>query len=277
MTNALDDALAAKEKRLCEHIGFLQSVVVAYSGGVDSSLVAQVAHKVLGAKALAVLADSPSLSRFEWESARDLAQRQGFFLRTISTSELENDRYRQNDAQRCFYCKSELYSKLKTLFIENVESDYRFILDGTNCDDVFDFRPGRKAAADCGVISPLVAADLSKAEVRILARRFGLPNFDKPASPCLSSRFLHGIEIDKKKLRQVELAEDFLRRHFFLKDFRVRHMGGFARLDVAPAKHIFLRMYWPTIEKAFERFGFSHLELYSKGFISGSLSGHHQK
>lgn len=278
-----DLSLASKEKMLCEHIAFLQSAVVAYSGGVDSALVAKICQEQLGSKSLVVIADSPSLAQFELQTARSLARRHNFVMRIIATNELEDGRYSKNDTKRCFYCKDELYFHLEKI---RKEGGYRAILNGANLDDKGDFRPGAKAANVFGVVSPLLQANIGKEEIRLLAKKYGLENHDKPASPCLSSRIPHGIAVDAKKLKQIEQAEDFLRNRFGVDDFRVRHMGEVvstgevehagdrARIDIDKKEHDLLLKNWLDIEKNFAQLGFAEVELFEGGLVSGVFTKH---
>ena len=300
-----DLSLIAKENMLLEHISFLQSAVVAYSGGVDSALVAKISQKQLGNRCLIVIADSPSLAQFELQSARSLARKHNFVMRIIATNELEDQRYNKNDTMRCFYCKDELYTHLEKI---RKEGGYRAILNGANLDDKGDFRPGIKAANSFGVVSPLLQANIGKQEIRLLAKKYGLENHDKPASPCLSSRIPHGLSVDAKKLKQIEQAEDFLRNRFGVDDFRVRHMGSSAgdrltgatmgersatmgsstddrqeigssagdhgRIDIHKDKHDLLRKNWADIERNFAGFGFSRVELFENGLVSGVFTKH---
>ena len=290
-----DLSLVAKENMLLEHISFLQSAVVAYSGGVDSALVAKISQKQLGNRCLIVIADSPSLAQFELQSARSLARKHNFVMRIIATNELEDHRYNKNDTMRCFYCKDELYTHLEKI---RKEGGYRAILNGANLDDKGDFRPGIKAANSFGVVSPLLQANIGKQEIRLLAKKYGLENHDKPASPCLSSRIPHGLSVDAKKLKQIEQAEDFLRNRFGVDDFRVRHMGSSAgvrhmgssaggrltgatggqgdhgRIDIHKDKHDLLRKNWADIERNFAQFGFSRVDLFVNGLVSGVFTKH---
>ena len=218
-----------KEKNLINHVKLFESCVVAYSGGVDSSLVASVAHRVLGQKSLMVLANSPSLPRSEMFLAKGLAKQKNWNLLVIETDEMQDERYQKNDSFRCFHCKTEFYGKLD---IAKREWGADVMFDGSNFDDQKDFRPGRTAAINHKVVSPLFLANLTKSEVRVLARKYDLPNFDKPASPCLSSRLPHGERVTHEKLHKVELAEKYLKKSFAREDLRVRYFGKKARIDI---------------------------------------------
>jgi pyridinium-3,5-biscarboxylic acid mononucleotide sulfurtransferase len=206
------------------------SVLVAYSGGVDSSYLAVRAHHVLGARSLAVTADSASLADEQGAWARDLAARFGFAHRIVETHEFDNPLYLRNDADRCYHCKTELFRHLLPLA---AREGFAHVAYGVIVDDLADFRPGQRAAAEAGVRSPLAGAGLDKADVRALSRDMGLPTWDLPASPCLSSRVPYGTAVTPESLRRVERAEAAVRDLGF-REFRVRHLGDTARLEVAP-------------------------------------------
>ena len=190
--------LREKSERLFASITSFESAIVAYSGGVDSALVAQLTHDLLGpSNALVVTAVSDSLAEYELEDARNIAEQRGWNLRTIATSEMEDERYLQNDGRRCFFCKTELYNHLERLASSE---GFRVIANGANRDDLGDYRPGMKAAKDFSVRSPLLDADIGKDEVRALAREVGLPNWDKPAQPCLSSRIPYGTHVTTRSV-----------------------------------------------------------------------------
>ena len=249
-------------------LGELSSAVVAYSGGVDSSLVAYLAHQALGAKALAVTSASPSLKRSDLALAKELAAKWGMGHRIIVTDELSKADYRANPVNRCFHCKTSLYTELATIAREE---GYAKILNGTNLDDLGDHRPGLQAAEDFAVCSPLVEAGIGKAEVRTLAARLGLDNADKPQSACLSSRFPYGAHINAERLAQVERAEERLAKLGFVQ-FRVRHHEEVARLEIAAdelPRALDLR---EVLQAEVRACGYRFVALDLGGFRSGSLN-----
>ena len=204
------------------------SVVVAYSGGIDSTFVLKVAHEQLHDKAIGITAVSPTFPSIELEAAERVAQEIGAHYETVQTDQLVLDDFVKNDANRCFHCKTDLYQLLGTL---RPTKGANYVVDGTNLDDLGDDRPGIKAAREWGVRSPLVEAELSKADIRVLAKELGLSNWDKPAAACLSSRIPRGNLITLENLHRVEEAEDVLHREGF-RHFRVRNHGEIARIEV---------------------------------------------
>ncbi len=221
----LETRRAALERILRE----MGSVVVAYSGGVDSAYLAVAAHRALGARSLAVTADSESLSAEQRELALEVARRFGFAHRLVLTRELENPLYARNDQDRCYHCKSELFRHLAPLALAE---GFAHVVYGLIVDDLSDFRPGHRAAAEAGVRAPLAEAGLTKEDVRALSRELGLPTADLPASPCLSSRLPYGTPVTLEALRRVERAEAAVRALGF-RELRVRHLGEAARVEIA--------------------------------------------
>jgi uncharacterized protein len=221
--------LAAKQQRLDESLLRLGSVVVAYSGGVDSAYLAFAAHRVLGERMLAIIADSASLARSHYRDAVEFARQQSIPLQTVETAELEREAYAANDANRCFHCKDELFTVLEE---ERSKLGFDAVAYGLNVDDRKDFRPGQRAAAAHHIAAPLAEAGLTKADIRALAKQAALEVWDKPASACLSSRIEYGRRVTPEALRMVEEAEDALRL-LGLRNFRVRHHGAVARIEIA--------------------------------------------
>ena len=266
----MDPALQEKQARLDERLRERSGLLVAYSGGVDSAYLAWRAHEVLGQGMLAVIADSPSLARRHLEEAIAFAKTHGIPLEIISTSELENPDYAKNDSQRCFHCKNELFTVMKTA---QERLNYSHLAYGMNLDDRGDFRPGQKAANLHGVLAPLVEAGLTKDDIRALARNAGLEVWDKPAAPCLSSRVAYGQTVTPKVLSHVEQAEDYLWT-LGLRQFRVRHHGEIARIEIAreEMKAILSVEKLEAISARLKAIGFQHVALECGGFQSGSLN-----
>ncbi len=246
------------------------SVIVAYSGGVDSAFLAAVANDVLESKALAVTAQSPSLAPSELREAVELAQRLGLNHRVIQTKEVEREDYAANNPNRCFFCKDELYTHLARFASEE---GYAFVTNGTNMDDLGDFRPGLNAAKQYGVRSPLVEAALTKADIRELSKGMELPTWDKPAQACLSSRIPYGTSVTVEALTRIAKAEEYL-RSLGIRQLRVRHHDTLARIEVEPKDFAILMdedVREGVIEK-FKKIGYSYVTLDMQGFRSGSLN-----
>jgi uncharacterized protein len=246
----------------------MESVVVAYSGGVDSTLVAVAAHQGLGRQALAVTADSPALAARELKEATALAQRFGFAHRVINTNEMEREGYVSNSPQRCYFCKTELYSQLTDLARQE---GYQWVVNGANTDDQGDYRPGMQAAAENRVRSPMVEAGLDKAAVRLLAKELDIPIWDKPAQPCLSSRIPYGTPVTLETLSKVERAEDFLRR-LGLREVRARHHDRLCRVEVGEGEIETAFRSRKEIVENLKRIGYLWVSLDLAGLRSGSLN-----
>jgi uncharacterized protein len=249
-------------------VGAMESAVVAFSAGVDSTFVAAVAADVLGARAFAVTGVSPSIPKSEVEEAQALAAQIGIRHILLDTSEMDRPGYVENSPERCYHCKTELYSLLE----EMAERDgICFVLDGCNIDDLGDHRPGRVAAAEHRVRSPLIEAGLAKAEIRELSKRMGLPTWDKPAMACLSSRIPYGTPVTIEALDQVGAAEAFLRALGF-RQLRVRHHTNVARIEVEPEQLAGVLEHRDRIVARFKNLGYRYVTLDLAGFRSGSMN-----
>lgn len=260
-----------KEQRLRLLLRDMKSVLVAFSGGVDSSYVAYVATSELGPeRALCVTGESPSLAAQERLETQRLATRFKFHHETLHTAEVENPRYQANASNRCYFCKSELYSKLAPLAGER---GFAFVADGSTTDDLGDYRPGRAAAEEHHVRSPLVEVGMSKREVRELSKQAGLPTWDKPASPCLSSRIAYGTPVTIERLRTVETGETIMRELGF-REFRVRHHDELVRLEIAPPEldRALRREVVDELAKRFRLLGFRYVTLDLHGYRTGSMN-----
>jgi pyridinium-3,5-biscarboxylic acid mononucleotide sulfurtransferase len=259
------------ERALRLNLGSLGSVVVAYSGGVDSAVVLAVAVQELGARALAITGISPSMATGEAEAAATAARAMGAMHETIATEEFDDERYRANPVNRCYFCKDELYGKLHRIAQDR---GFASVVDGFNADDgtaPLDSRPGRGAALRLGVRSPLAEAGLGKSDVRSLASRLGLEVWDKPATPCLSSRVPYGTRIELDTLRKIDLAERFLRATGF-PVVRVRHFGDKARVEVPATDIERLRGRHTQVERALRGVGYEEIEIDARGYRMGSLN-----
>lgn len=258
-----------KRSRLAEILRECGSVVVGYSGGVDSVLLARVAVDVLGARrVLAVTGKSDSIASWMEETAREVAERFGIPWLEVETREMDDPRYAANPSNRCYFCKTELWGVLDGVARER---GLRTVLDGSNADDVGDHRPGAVAAREHAVRSPLLEAGLTKKEIRAWSRELGLPTWDQPAAPCLASRLPYGVAVTPQRLRQVEAAERALRELGF-RDFRVRHHDSVARLEVHPAEIARVRELRDPIFAAVRDAGFARVLLDLQGYRRGSLN-----
>lgn len=244
------------------------SVVVAFSGGVDSTLVAVAAHRVLGEKALAVTAVSPALASRELDEAKGLADRFGFGHRIINTNEMAQAGYVANSPQRCYFCKTELYTQLTGLADQE---SFQWVANGANTDDLGDYRPGLQAASEHKVRSPMVEAGLTKADVRAIAKILDIPIWDKPAQPCLSSRIPYGIPVTIENLSKIEQAEDYL-RSLGLKEVRARHHDRLCRVEVGENEMEFAFAHRQEIVSALKKIGYLWVSLDMAGLRSGSLN-----
>jgi len=266
----MNNDLEIKNQKLREILRSMKNVLVAFSGGVDSTFLLKVAQQELGDKVLAVIAGSETYPEQERESAISLAQDMRVKYELIQSKEMDNPDFISNSPQRCYYCKMELFSRLKEIAErENIPH----VLDGSNFEDTGDFRPGSRAAQELGVRSPLQEAGFMKQEIRELSRKLGLPTWEKPAMACLSSRFPYGTKIDSASLEQIAQAEDTLRTLGF-SQLRVRHHGDTARIEV-PENEI-VELVEPEVRKkviaAFQSIGYTYITLDLKGYRTGSMN-----
>jgi uncharacterized protein len=254
---------------LAQHLRGLGRVLLGYSGGVDSALLAVVGRRALGAeRLLAVIGRSASYPAAQYHAALAVARHFDVPLVELATGELDNPRYRANPVNRCYYCKQELWARLGALAGER---GFDTIVDGTNADDLAEHRPGLQAAAERAVRSPLAELGWTKAMVRAAARALGIPVWNAPASPCLASRIRYGLEVTRERLQQVEAGEAFLRRLGVTGDLRVRHHGPLARIETTAEDREAVAAAWPAVVRAFRSLGFEQVELDPKGYRRGAL------
>ncbi len=261
----------AKRDRLLAVLAAMPGVAVAFSGGIDSTVVAKAAALALGSKAVAVTADSASVPRSELATAREIAALIGIRHIVVNTDEFENPDYLKNDGDRCYHCKSELYSRIEVLL---PDLGLTIIASGANLDDRGDYRPGLTAAAEHSVRHPLQEAGFTKADVRALALHWELPTWDKPAAPCLSSRLAPGLAVTPERTKRVEVAEAYL-RNLGLRECRVRyHEGDLARIEVPLSElaNLASEAVREKLAREFRRLGFKFITLDLDGFRSGSLN-----
>lgn len=267
---ALSPELAIKYARLQEILRDMGQVVIGYSGGVDSTLVMKVAHDVLGENAVAVTGDSEAFPQGEVDAALEVADEMGVTVTRVRTHELSNPLFAVNTSNRCYHCKTELFTELQTVANER---NIRWIADGSHADDgrPGDHRPGLKAADERGVRSPLREAGMSKADVRALALYLGVPNWDKPSFACLSSRFPYGTNITAELLAQLDGCEKFLRELGF-RQFRVRHHDTVARIEVEPQDILRVVEHRESIFARFKELGYTYVTLDLEGYRSGKMN-----
>jgi len=269
-TKEISNSTLAKYEKLKALLQRMEKVLIAFSGGVDSTFLLRVAHEILQDDVLAVIGSSDIYHQREKGEALNLAQEMGVRCLVIETNELDNPNFAENTPQRCYYCKKELFSRLKKIA---EDESIPYVLDGSNSEDSQDFRPGLQAAAELEVRSPLKEVGLKKEEIRVLSKRLGLSTWNKPAFSCLSSRFPYYSKIESKSLKQVDRAEEYLRNLGFTQ-FRVRHYQQMARIEIRPDE--FSKIIKPAIRnkiiKTFKKLGYIYVNLDLEGYRSGSMN-----
>ncbi|HET8649266.1 MAG TPA: ATP-dependent sacrificial sulfur transferase LarE [Gemmatimonadales bacterium] len=254
---------------LTAHLAGLGRALLGYSGGVDSGLLAVAGRQALGPdRFLAVIGRSASYPAVQYRAAIDLAKQFDVPLLELTTHELDDPRYSANLPSRCYFCKSELWTQLGTVAAER---GFDVILDGTNADDLTGHRPGHRAATERQIRSPLLELGWGKDQVRAAAHELGLPNWNAPGSPCLASRLRYGLSVTPERLRQVELAEEFLRGKGISGDLRVRHLDRLARIEAVPSEFSKIEAIWDQIQARFGEIGFAEVSLDPKGYRRGAL------